>query len=289
MVDRLVRVALEEDLGASGDLTTRCSVPAGRRGEGRIVAKANGVLAGTQVALAVFRALDPDIVIEALCADGDEVGVGDVVLRTRGRVETLLGGERTALNFLQRLSGIATLTRQFVDAVAGTAARILDTRKTTPGLRALEKQAVRAGGGENHRFGLFDQVLLKENHFASAAPLTYEQVVRRCVAAVDRPVIAEARTLEEATAAVRGGACVVMLDNFTVGPELRDAVEAVRATAAGLGVAVQLEVSGGVELSTVHALAACGVDRISVGRLTHSAPALDLSMLIELEHAGERR
>lgn len=287
LVDKLVRAALAEDLGAAGDITTRRSVPPGRIGVGRIVAKAGGILAGIPVAVAVFRALDPHIVVDTLRDDGDRLGVGDLVLRVRGRVETLLGGERTALNFLQRLSGVATLTRQFVDAVAGSSARILDTRKTTPGLRALEKAAVRAGGGENHRFGLFDQVLLKENHFAAALPLSYEQVVRACVMNEDRPVVAEARTVEEATAAVRGGAGVVMLDNFGAGPGLREAVQAVRATAARLGVAVELEVSGGVDLSSVGALAASGVDRISVGRLTHSAPALDLSMLIELESTVE--
>jgi nicotinate-nucleotide pyrophosphorylase (carboxylating) len=286
LVERLVRAALDEDLGEAGDITTACSVPSGRRGEGRIIAKESGVLAGLPLAAACFRMLDGGVAVEELRADGDALAAGDIVLRVRGSAPALLAGERTALNFLQRLSGIATATRAFVAAVAGTGARVLDTRKTTPGLRALEKYAVRIGGGENHRFGLYDQVLLKENHFALALPATCEEVVQHCVARSDRPVIAEARTVGEALMAVRGGARVVMLDNFPPGAELRSAVAAVRAAAAGLGVDVEIEVSGGVDLERVRTIAECGADRISVGRLTHSARALDLSMLIEFTPVG---
>jgi nicotinate-nucleotide pyrophosphorylase (carboxylating) len=193
----------------------------------------------------------------------------------------VLVAERTALNFVQRLSGIATLTRSFVGAVAGTGAVILDTRKTTPGLRLLEKAAVVAGGGQNHRIGLYDQVLLKENHFGFARPLGYEDVVRRCVGQQGAPVVAEARTIAEAEAAVRGGAGVVLLDNFAPGEPLRQAVAAVQKAAAAMKRTVLTEASGGVDLPRVRAFAECGVDRISIGALTHSARAVDLSLLVE--------
>lgn len=281
-----IRRALAEDLGSdllavTGDVTSALSVGASQRGRGVIRAKAAGVLAGVACAEQAFRMLDAGCEVEALSRDGAAITPGDEVLRFEGAMGSLLAAERTALNFMQRLSGVATRTRQFVDQVAGTGARILDTRKTTPGMRYLEKAAVVAGGGENHRIGLFDQVLLKENHFGFAQPASYEDVVRRCVAGHDRPVIAEARSVEEAAAAVRGGAGVVLLDNFEAGAPLRDAVAAVRALAASLARAVETEASGGIVLENVRAYAECGVDRISVGSLTHSAPALDLSMVVE--------
>lgn len=281
-----VRRALLEDLGASvvdvaADVTTRLAVPADLTGCARLVAKSTGVLAGLDCAVQAFRELDPNCHIDPQRGDGDRFAPGDLVLRVRGAMRALLVAERTALNFVQRLSGIATMTRAFVDAVAGTGARILDTRKTTPGLRLLEKAAVLAGGGCNHRIGLYDQVLLKENHFGFARPASYEEVVRRCVAGQSAPVIAEARDVGEALAVVRGGAAVVLLDNFTPGPELRRAVDAVRAAAAAAGRAIEIEASGGVNLRTVRAFAESGVDRISVGALTHSAPAADLSLLVE--------
>ena len=173
------------------------------------------------------------------------------------------------------------MTRRYVDCVAGTGASILDTRKTTPGLRHVEKAAVLAGGGVNHRIGLFDQVLLKENHFGLALPLSYEEVVRRCVVGQSRPVVAEARSVEEAVAAVRGGAAVVLLDNFEPGSPLRAAVAAVHDAARAAGREVATEASGGITLSTVRAFAESGVDRISVGALTHSAPSVDLSLVVE--------
>ncbi len=281
-----VERALREDLGATGDITAAVSVDAALAGAARIVAKAAGVLAGTAAAAACFRSLAADADIETV-VDGTRVQPGDVVVRVRAPAVAILAAERTALNFLQRLSGIATRTAEFVAAVAGTGARILDTRKTTPGLRALEKAAVRAGGGMNHRFGMFDQVLLKENNFALAAPRTYEAVVRGAVAesaqklGPDVPVVAEARNRAEAEAAVRGGAGVVLLDNMTPGPDLTKLVAALRALAASLGQGVELEASGGIRVDNARAFAACGVDRISVGALTHSAPALDLSLLVE--------
>jgi nicotinate-nucleotide pyrophosphorylase (carboxylating) len=281
-----VRRALAEDLGSeqldpSADITGRLVLPAGVRGKARIVAKAEGVLAGMACAGAGFHLLDPQSRVEAHRQDGQRLRPGDVVLEVHGGVAPLLAAERTVLNFLQRLSGIATVAATYVAAVAGTRARILDTRKTTPGLRHLEKMAVVAGGGQNHRIGLYDQVLLKENHFGFARPIDYEDVVRRAVAGHDRPVVAEARNLREALAAVRGGAGVVLLDNFQAGPLLADVVQAVRQAALQLGRSVEIEASGGVSLATVRRVAEFGVDRISIGALTHSAPALDLSMLVE--------
>lgn len=286
IVDACVRRALLEDLGtdrldADADVTSRLSVAADLRAYAKISAKAKGVVAGTACAVSAFTMLDPSSLVTLHRRDGEAVKPGDVVLEVTGRMRPLLASERTALNFLQRLSGIATVTAQFVASVKGVGAKILDTRKTTPGLRILEKHAVCAGGGSNHRIGLYDQVLLKENHFACARPTPYAEVVRRCVAAHPAPVVAEAQTLKEAVAAVEGGASIVLLDNFAPGPALQDAVRAVRAAAAKAGRAVQVEASGGVRLENVRAFAECGVDRVSIGALTHSAPALDLSMLVE--------
>jgi nicotinate-nucleotide pyrophosphorylase (carboxylating) len=281
-----VRRALAEDLGdealdAAADVTTRLSVPAGRRGRARLISKSVGVLAGLSCAIEAFRLMDPSASCRVRMHDGERFVRGDLVLEVESGMRELLVAERTALNFVQRLSGVATLTRAYVDAVAGTGVQVLDTRKTTPGLRVFEKAAVVAGGGRNHRLGLFDQVLLKENHFGFARPASNEETVRRCVREHGGTVIAEARDLEEAQAAVRGGAAVVLLDNFAPGEPLRAAVAAVRAAAAGTGRIVLTEASGGVDLRTVRAFAESGVDRISIGALTHSAPAADLSLLVE--------
>lgn len=288
LVTGLVARALQEDLESVGDLTTRLSVgESSDRAQAEIVAKATGVVAGLAFAEASFRARDADAVLrrgEGI-TDGSRVEPGQVVLTIQARASALLEAERTALNFLQRISGIATQTRTFVDAVAGTDARILDTRKTTPTLRLVEKFAVAAGGGHNHRIGLFDQVLLKENHFAAcrARGEDYESVVARVVGsgqAGPLPVVAEARDIDEARAAVRGGAGVVLLDNFAIPDGLTVGVQAVREEAAQAGRTVLVEASGGIDLDTVRAVAACGVDRISIGALTHSAKSLDLSMLV---------
>ena len=200
---------LAEDLGSfelavANDITSALSVEATQRGRARLYAKSVGVLAGIECAVASFRILDPECQVEVVLQDGQSFAPGDDVMFVTGAMAALLAAERTALNFLQRLAGVATLTRQFVDCVAGTKAQILDTRKTTPGLRQLEKAAVVAGGGVNHRIGLFDQVLLKENHFGFARPRSYEDVVRSCCEGQQRPVVAEARTVAEAVAAVRG-------------------------------------------------------------------------------------
>jgi len=268
-------------LSVANDITSALSLPADQRGRARLYAKSVGVLAGADCAVATFRMLDPDCEVEVALRDGATFAPGDDLMWVSGAMAALLAAERTALNFLQRLSGVASLTRQFVDCVAGTKAEILDTRKTTPGLRQLEKAAVVAGGGVNHRIGLFDQVLLKENHFGFARPLGFEEVVRRCCEGQPRPVVAEARTQAEAVAAVRGGAAVVLLDNFEPGAPLKAAVAAVREAAQAVGREVATEASGGVNLQTVRAFAESGVDRISVGALTHSASAVDISMVVE--------
>ena len=269
----LIEAALAEDVG-NGDRTTRWTVPAGARAEARIIAKASGVVAGLDAAREVLLTVDPSIEVTAVLNDGDRVAPGDLVMRLAGPAASLLSAERVALNFLQRLSGVATLTRSYVDRVAGTGARILDTRKTTPGMRMLEKEAVRAGGGSNHRIGLFDMVLIKENHVAAAGGITAAVDSVRKHNAEGLRVEVETRDLAEVEEALRAGVDVILLDNMSH-DGLRQAVALVSAS----GAATQTEASGGVYLETVRAIAETGVDLISVGALTHSAPALDLSLL----------
>jgi nicotinate-nucleotide pyrophosphorylase (carboxylating) len=259
-----IRGFLAEDVG-DGDLTTESVVPADARLDVTLLLKEEGVLCGLDVAEAVFRELDADAVFEHLVRDG-EVAQGPVA-RVSGNARALLTGERTALNLLGRLSGIATLTRRYVDAVAGTGATILDTRKTTPGLRALEKLAVRTGGGTNHRFGLFDAVLIKDNHLRFGGGVA--SAVRRA-AATGFPVEVECETLDDVRAALDASADTLLLDNMAT-PELRDAIVLVAGRA-------KTEASGGVTLDTVRAIAETGVDYISVGALTHGARSLDVSM-----------
>jgi nicotinate-nucleotide pyrophosphorylase (carboxylating) len=275
-IEVLVRAALAEDVG-EGDFSTAWTVPADRRGTATIRAKAAGVVAGTGVARAVFAEVDPAVEVEVVAADAVAVAPGEVVVRLAGPARAILTGERVALNFLQRLSGIATLTQRYVEAVAGTGARILDTRKTTPGLRALEKAAVRAGGGHNHRFGLFDMVMIKENHIAAAGGIA--AAVEAVRSSNDRGlgVEVEVTDRDELREALAAGVDRVLLDNMTA-PELSAAVEMVRAYD---GPRPETEASGGVSLDTVRAIASTGVDFISVGALTHSAAALDLSLLID--------
>lgn len=270
----LIDLALREDQGA-GDWSTRWTVTARARAEARIVAKAAGVLAGAEIARAVFLRLDPRIELEARLHDGDDVALGDVVCTLAGPARAVLTGERVALNFLQRLSGVATITRRFVDEVSGTGARILDTRKTTPGWRSLEKGAVRAGGGANHRAGLYDMVLLKENHIAIAGGIA--RALAR-VAEENRtglPVEVEVRNLDELEQAIHAGAQRILLDNMTV-DEMRAAVTHARRAPH----TPRLEASGNMTLERVRAVAETGVDDISVGALTHSAVALDLSLQV---------
>ena len=279
-IDAAVRAALAEDVGA-GDVSAAI-VPADARAGARLVAKASGVLAGLTAFRRAFELADAGCQVELHARDGEPVVDGEEVALVRGRARALLAAERTALNFLQRLSGIATLTRRFVDEVGGRA-RVLDTRKTTPGLRALEKYAVRCGGGENHRFGLFDEAMLKENHLALAG-VGVEEAVRRARAALGHAmrIHVEARDEAEALAAARGGADVVLLDNMDPA-RMAALVPRLRAARKDDPRPLEVEASGGVRLDTVARIAASGVDRVSIGALTHSAPALDLSLLMEPE------
>jgi nicotinate-nucleotide pyrophosphorylase (carboxylating) len=269
-LDAIVDRALAEDVGA-GDVTTSATVPAAARARARITQKQPGVLFGLDAAEATFRRLDPDARITRLAAEG-EWREGGPVLEVEGRAAALLTAERTALNFLQRLSGVATQTARHVRAIEGTGARVLDTRKTTPGLRALEKAAVAAGGGTNHRAGLYDAILIKENHAAIAGGVAAAVAAARA-AAPDVPLEVECRTPEEVDEALRAGAPRLLLDNMTPAQ--------LRAVVAQVDGRAELEASGGVTLETIRDIAASGVQFVSVGALTHSAPALDLSLLLE--------
>jgi nicotinate-nucleotide pyrophosphorylase (carboxylating) len=270
-VEEAIDRALAEDVGP-GDLTTGAVVPEGARARGRIEQRAPGVIAGLRVAEAVFRRMDPDLAWRPLADDGERREPGPVA-ELEGAAASILTGERVALNFVGRLSGIATLTAEYVAAVEGTGARILDTRKTTPGLRALEKEAVAAGGGQNHRSGLYDAVLVKENHAALAGGVG--EATRRALdeAPTWVAVEVECATQEEVEEALAAGARRLLLDNMSP-PELRRAAERVAGRA-------ELEASGGVTLESVREIAETGVDFISVGALTHSAPALDVSLELE--------
>jgi nicotinate-nucleotide pyrophosphorylase (carboxylating) len=269
-IETILRAALAEDLG-DGDVTTACTIPPERMLAGRFLAKAPGVAAGLAVAARVLTLVDPAVRVDLAVADGQAVAPGMVLGAVLGPGRALLSGERTALNNLQRMSGIASLTRQFVEAVAGTRAVILDTRKTAPGLRALDKWAVRLGGGQNHRHGLYDMVLIKDNHIAAVGGDIPAAVAR--VRACDprgRPIEVEVRTLDELRAALPLNVDRILLDNMDL-----DTMRAAVTLTAGR---TPLEASGNMRLERVPAVAATGVDFISVGALTHSAPALDISL-----------
>ena len=276
MLSQLIATALAEDLGQEGDITAQYFIPAEARARARVVAREPGVAAGLEAAREVFHQIDPQVVFRVLVEEGGLFAKGQALLEVRGSARSLVTAERTALNFLQRLCAIATPTRRYVEAVKPFSTKILDTRKTTPGLRALEKAAVKAGGGTNHRFGLYDQVMVKDNHLVAEGNLPILQ------AAIDRlkadfpevKVEVEADTLEQ----VRGfltlrGIDIILLDNM-LPPAMRQAVE----MAAGR---VILEASGGITLETIAEVAATGVDAISVGALTHTVRALDLSLEFE--------
>jgi nicotinate-nucleotide pyrophosphorylase (carboxylating) len=266
-LERIVHAALAEDLGA-GDVTTEATVAADAQGAAAILVKESGVVCGLHAVELTFRALDPDVEFEPFARDGDAVEAPAVVARVAGSQRAILTGERVALNFLGRLSGIATLTRRYVEAAAGTRAAVLDTRKTTPGLRALEKHAVAAGGGRNHRFGLDDAVLIKDNHLRAAGSIASAvELVRK---ATDLPVEVECEALDQIGEALEAGVDAILLDNMTPA-ELRRAVQLVDGR-------TRLEASGGVTLDNIRAVAETGVDEISVGALTHSAPSLDVSL-----------
>jgi nicotinate-nucleotide pyrophosphorylase (carboxylating) len=269
-LEPLVRAALAEDVG-DGDVTTGATVPAGTRARARITQKQAGVVFGLDAAELAFALLDPEVRFTRLAAEG-EWREGGPVLEIEGDAAALLTAERTALNLLQRLSGVATAAARYVRAIEGTGARVLDTRKTTPGLRALEKAAVAAGGATNHRFGLFDAILIKENHAAIAGGVG-EAVRQARAAAPGVPLEVECRTVEEVDEALAAGAPRLLLDNM--GPD------ELRAIVARVGGRAELEASGNVTLETIRAAAETGVEFISVGAITHSAPALDLSLILE--------
>ena len=273
-----ISIALREDI-AEGDTTTQFFVPEGLGALGRIVARERAIVAGAETAAEVFRRVDPQLSVAVIQPDGTAVTGGETIVEVRGAARSILTGERVALNFLQRLSGVATLTGQFVEAIGKSSAKILDTRKTTPGLRALEKAAVVAGGGANHRFSLNDMVLVKDNHLRAAADLAgFAEAIRRL--REERPGIrieVEAERLEQVRSFLEiEGIDIILLDNMEP-PEMREAV------AAGKG-KVKFEASGGITLKNVRRIAATGVDYISVGALTHSARAIDFSL--ELTHVG---
>ena len=279
-IDRIVSAALDED-APWGDLTSETLIPADATATAALVAREPGVLSGVAVFAAAFRLVDAAITVERLAEDGDRFGAGDVLARVHGPARGILTGERVALNLLQRMSGVATLTATYVSAVAGSGARIVDTRKTTPGLRSLERQAVRDGGGRNHRRSLSDAIMAKDNHLAvlTAGGVDLAEALR---AARDRmPHTAhlevEIDRLDQLDAVLAGGADTIMLDNFAP-DDLREGVRRI----AGRAV---VEASGGVSLDTVAEIAATGVDVISVGALTHSARALDLGLDVDIELA----
>lgn len=267
-IEDTIRRALEEDIG-NGDATSNSIVPSNASLRGKIVAKQEGTIAGLDTAEAVFHELDARIRFEKLVQDGSTVPIHTTIARLEGSARALLTGERTALNFLGRMSGIATLTRKFVDAVSGTRAKILDTRKTAPGLRSTDKLAVKLGGGENHRIGLFDMILIKDNHIDFAGSIT-TAVERARQAGTDLEIEVETRTLADVREALHLGVTRILLDNMTI-DTMRQAVELVAGRA-------KLEASGNVTLDTVLEVARTGVDYISVGALTHSAKVFDVSL-----------
>lgn len=272
LIDELIRLAFAEDIG-EGDHTTLCCIPAEAEGAQKLLVKEAGVLAGVEIARRIFNAFDPALEMEVFIHDGEEVKPGDVAFIVRGKVRSLLQTERLMLNVMQRMSGIATVTRKYADRLQGLKTKVLDTRKTTPGMRMLEKEAVKIGGGENHRIGLFDMILLKDNHvdFAGGIANAIKRANEYCKEnGKDLKIEIEVRSLEELEEVMAcGGVDRIMLDNFT--PELtRKAVERI-------GGKYEIESSGGITFDTLRTYAECGVDYISVGALTHSVKGLDLS------------
>lgn len=272
LTDRLLDLAFSEDIG-DGDHTTLSCIPAEAEGKSQLLIKENGILAGIEVAREVFKRFDPELRMEVFIPDGAAVKPGDIAMRVSGKVRSLLQTERLMLNILQRMSGIATMTRRYVNEVAGTKARILDTRKTTPGMRMLEKEAVRIGGGTNHRIGLFDMILLKDNHvdFAGGITAAIDRARQYCAEkGKDLKIEIEVRNFDELLEVLNhGGVDRIMLDNFSV-PDTRKAVAMINGQC-------EVESSGGITLETLRSYAECGVDFISIGALTHSVKGLDMS------------
>jgi nicotinate-nucleotide pyrophosphorylase (carboxylating) len=272
-IRQFIKLSLSEDIGR-GDRTSEAIIDQELSAKGLIVTKEEGVIAGLDIARMVFSELDPDIVFEMSFKDSDRVMKGEEVATLKGRVRSILSGERTALNFLQRLSGIATLTSRFVERIKDTEVKILDTRKTAPGLRALEKYAVRMGGGENHRMGLFDMILIKENHVKAVGSIS--GAIQKAKARYPNERIeVETRNLNEVKEAAEWGADWIMLDNMTI-EEIKKAVKLIRSSKNDS----KIEASGRIDLNNVREIALTGVDFISIGALTHSAPVLDFSLLL---------
>lgn len=271
---------LREDVGA-GDVTTSVTIPAGNQSKAIIHAKDNGIIAGMTVAELVFQVVDPDLVFIPKVTDGDKVTHGTILAEVEGSTHSLLTGERLALNLLQRMSGIATRTRAYVDVLDGLETRLVDTRKTTPGHRLLEKYAVRVGGGANHRFGLYDAVMIKDNHIKGAGGITEAVQRARTVIPHTMTIEVETENLEQVREALHAGADIIMLDNMH--PErMREAVELIREQAPH----VKVEASGNVSLQTIRGIAESGVDVISVGRLTYSFESLDISLDLNEKKEG---
>ncbi|MBL7209097.1 MAG: carboxylating nicotinate-nucleotide diphosphorylase [Dehalococcoidia bacterium] len=272
-VEQVIDRALAEDLGR-GDVTTEALVPDDQQGKASITAKAKGIIAGTEVARQVFLKVDPQLKVDILVKDGGEVNPGDVIAKIEGKWASMLKAERVALNFLQHLSGIASETARYVEAVKGLPAQITDTRKTTPGLRALEKYAVQAGGGKNHRMHLGDGILIKDNHLAAlrSQGLTMKEIIAKArqKAPAKVRIEVEVKTPQEASEAAEAGVDIIMLDNMDL-QDMRQAVRLIKGRAL-------VEASGGITLHEVRAVAETGVDLISVGALTHSPKALDMSL-----------
>ena len=271
-IDRIIDTALAEDIH-TGDITTLSVLPQPRVMRARLIAKEPMVLSGIAVARRVFERLDPAIRFDALFADGDRLEKGDVIARMEGDAALLLQGERVSLNLLQRMCGIATQTAEYVKELEGTGARVVDTRKTTPGLRVIEKYSVRVGGGTNHRTGLYDGVLIKENHIAAAGGILEAVRLARAYIPHTLKIEVETETLEQVQLALDAGADIIMLDNMTL-EQMTEAVQLIAKRAL-------VEASGGVNLQTIRGIAQTGVDIISVGALTHSVRAADISMLME--------
>lgn len=271
-IRNVVQIALQEDIG-NGDITTNCIVSPDTIFRGMFIAKESGVIAGLHIAEAIFLEMDDQIHFEANVHDGEKIDKGEIIATVDGNTIALLSAERVALNFLQRMSGIATLTRQFVDAIRNTSAIILDTRKTAPGLRLFDKWAVLLGGGENHRYGLFDMVMIKDNHIAIAGSIT--EAVSRVLSKTKNKfeIEVEVKNLKQLRAALELRIHRILLDNMSI-EELRQAVQITNGR-------IPLEASGNVDLDNVTAIAATGVNYISVGKLTHSAKALDISLLLQ--------
>jgi nicotinate-nucleotide pyrophosphorylase (carboxylating) len=276
LTDSIIELALKEDLGERGDISSQFFIKETAIACGRIIAREDCVISGSEIAALVFNKVNPNIKIEVIIPSGNSVIAGETIITSKGPARSILTAERTALNFLQRLSGIATLSRKYVNLIAGTKAKIFDTRKTTPGMRVLEKAAVVAGGGYNHRHGLYDMAMLKDNHFASEIKIESLQVVIDEFKETypDALVELEADTISQVTEFLSlGNVDVIMLDNMSV-KQISEAVQLSNG-------AVLLEASGGINLETVAGIAETGIDRISVGALTHSAKAIDLAMDFE--------